>query len=63
MLTPEKYNELLMIKECPICMEELNNPMSLICHVTHRFCRKCITDYANSLDEPRCPMCRAEIFF
>ncbi|XP_035386895.1 E3 ubiquitin-protein ligase TRIM62-like [Electrophorus electricus] len=42
---------------CPICLQDLRDPVSLPCE--HFYCRKCITDHlAMNGDESVCPVCR-----
>ncbi len=43
---------------CPICLEE---PMEqpVITHCNHRYCKKCITEWAQTRFNPQCPLCNA----
>jgi SWI/SNF-related matrix-associated actin-dependent regulator of chromatin subfamily A3 len=44
-------------EECPVCMEELKEPVITYCK--HTFCRGCITKVIEI--QHKCPMCRAEL--
>jgi deltex-like protein len=39
---------------CPICVDDLKNPVKLECG--HQFCTDCIDEY-NSRCQPKCPIC------
>lgn len=50
---PEKTRE-----ECPMCYEQLTNPVTTPCK--HIYCRECISTWLS--EHTSCPMCRAQLF-
>ena len=56
---PDKQQRLLQLIECPVCLNELQDPRMLSCR--HTLCYKCVKDYTekNQYDkELPCPVCR-----
>lgn len=45
--------------ECPICFEYIN--ISCIPSCTHHFCYTCLIKWCNHKNEPKCPICKANI--
>ena len=57
--TTKKQNRLLQLIECPICLNEMEDPRLLSCR--HALCHKCLKDYTEKgdyVDEVPCPVCR-----
>ena len=50
-------NDLKTLFSCPICLEILHNPITIICG--HNFCKTCINTSVMSIT--KCPCCRVEI--
>ena len=58
---PDKQQRLLQLIECPVCLNELQDPRMLSCR--HALCYTCVKDYTekNKYDkELPCPVCRLE---
>ena len=56
---PRKHQRLLQLIECPVCLNELQDPRMLSCR--HTLCYTCVKDYTekNKYDkELHCPVCR-----
>ena len=56
---PHKQQRLLQLIECPICLNELQDPRLLSCR--HIYCYKCLKDYhkkGNHGNALHCPQCR-----
>ena len=56
---PDRQQRLLQLIECPICLNELQDPRLLSCQ--HIYCYKCIKDYhkkGNHGNALPCPQCR-----
>ena len=56
---PDKQRRLLQLIECPVCLNELQDPRMLSCR--HNLCYKCVKDYTekNQYDKKLpCPVCR-----
>ena len=56
---PDRQQSLLQLIECPICLNELQDPRLLSCH--HIYCYKCLEDYyekGNYGNALPCPQCR-----
>ena len=54
-----KQHRLLQLIECPICLNEMNDPRLLSCR--HALCHQCLKDYTEKgdyVDELSCPVCR-----
>ena len=54
-----KKEKLLRLIECPICLNELQDPRLLSCR--HTLCYTCVKDYTekgNYSDQLPCPVCR-----
>ena len=59
MSLPKKQQRLLQLIECPVCLNELQDPRLLSCR--HALCYTCVKDYTekNKYDkELPCPVCR-----
>ena len=59
MTLPKKQQRLLQLIECPVCLNELQDPRMLSCR--HALCYMCVKDYTeqNKYDkELPCPVCR-----
>ena len=59
MTLPKKQQRLLQLIECPVCLNELQDPRMLSCR--HALCYTCVKDYTekNKYDkELPCPVCR-----
>ena len=55
----KKQHRLLQLIECPICLNEMNDPRLLSCR--HALFHKCLKDYTEKgdyVDKLRCPVCR-----
>ena len=55
----KKQHRLLQLIECPICLNEMNDPRLLSCR--HALCYKCLKDYTEKgcyVDKLPCPVCR-----
>ena len=55
----KKQHKLLQLIECPICLNEMNDPRLLSCR--HALCCKCLKDYTEKgdyVDQLPCPVCR-----
>ncbi|XP_008398948.1 E3 ubiquitin-protein ligase TRIM39-like [Poecilia reticulata] len=44
---------------CSICLGEFKEPVSTLCG--HNFCKGCITQYWNSLNNAQCPLCKRRL--
>ena len=58
---PEKQQRLLRLIECPVCLNELQDPRLLTCR--HTLCYTCLKDYTvknKYVKELPCPVCREE---
>ena len=56
---PYKQHRLQQLIECPVCLNELQDPRMLSCR--HALCCKCVKDYKNNNEydkELPCPVCR-----
>ena len=56
---PDRQQRLLQLIQCPICLNELQDPRLLSCH--HIYCYKCLKDYhkkGNYRHALPCPQCR-----
>ena len=56
---PDRQQRLLQLIECPICLNELQDPRLLSCR--HIYCYKCLKDYhkkGNYRNALPCPQCR-----
>ena len=46
-------------KECPICLEETQDPVMMSC--AHVVCKHCLESYTKKFPESGCPVCRSPI--
>jgi SNF2 family DNA or RNA helicase len=46
---------------CPICMELLDPPSSVVCLCSHLFCKDCILEWRDVEGHSPCPECRAPL--
>ena len=59
MTLPKKQQRLLQLIECPVCLNELQDPRMLSCR--HALCYTCVKDYTQKNkyeEELPCPVCR-----
>ena len=47
--------------ECPICTDEINNPLTTVCK--HTFCAACITAWVKRQPIATCPACRKDVTY
>jgi hypothetical protein len=46
--------------KCPICLEKINNKITLLCF--HNFCNKCYNIWFKIKNKKNCPVCRKKVF-